>query len=92
MAIIHLVFSKATKGLSEDQMEAAVAALKGLDSLDCVEYLHIGRATGHHVYTHALYARFGSRESLDQYFSHPRHVAIAQEHAPATADDFVAVD
>uniref|UniRef100_A0A0D6QRR0 Stress-response A/B barrel domain-containing protein n=1 Tax=Araucaria cunninghamii TaxID=56994 RepID=A0A0D6QRR0_ARACU len=94
--IEHIVLFKVKDGAPQEQIDAWLAALNELRSLECVLYLRagaasaVGAASGN--YTHALYGRYSSRAALAQYSAHPRHVAAVQEHGTPIVDDLLALD
>ncbi|MBI2911345.1 MAG: Dabb family protein [Chloroflexi bacterium] len=90
----HLVLFRVRPDATPAQIEAMLAGLRSLASLDGVEEMAVGanfseRSGG---FTHALSARFRDRAALAAYGPHPAHQKVVQELTRPINEETVVVD
>jgi antibiotic biosynthesis monooxygenase (ABM) superfamily enzyme len=76
---IHAFVFRWKDGVSEKQKAEAVAEIKALaGKIPGLLETYVGRNISRHadVYQHGGVMKFEDRESLDQYATHPAHVAL----------------
>ena len=90
----HLVWFKLKEGVSNEQKQAMMQALRGLPSkIEGIEHLACGedfsgRSQGYEI---GLVVRFVSRKALEVYGPHPDHAAFSQGFSDLW-DDVKALD
>lgn len=90
----HLVWFKLKEGVTEEQKQAMMQALRALPAtIEGIEHLACGedfsgRSEGYGI---GLVVRFVSREALESYGPHPDHAAFGQSFK-ALWDDVKALD
>ena len=90
----HLVLFRVRADAAPAQVEAMLAGLRSLASLDGVEEMAVGanfseRSAG---FTHALSARFRDRAALAAYGPHPAHQKVVHELVRAVNEETIVVD
>ncbi|MBV9468924.1 MAG: Dabb family protein [Abitibacteriaceae bacterium] len=81
----HLVWFKLKEGVTEEQQQAMLNALRALkEQIDGIEHIACGedfsgRSNGYQI---GLVVQFTSRQALDQYQPHPIHQAFVSEFKP----------
>ena len=82
MAVEHLVWFRLKDGVSQDETDAMMNALRALpQTIQGIEHLAVGedfseRSRGFQL---GLVVRFVSREALETYGPHPAHVAFGDD-------------
>ena len=75
----HVVLFKTVQGASHTDIEAWASGLRALRTLQGVIHLHVGHLPScrpnHGDWTHALYARYKDKDSLQAYAVHPDHIS-----------------
>ncbi|PKA52376.1 hypothetical protein AXF42_Ash010273 [Apostasia shenzhenica] len=95
----HVVLFKVRDSTDPSKIDAMMANLRALISLDVVSHLTAGpilrcrsaaaEAAG---FSHLLHSRYRSEVDLASYASHPAHQAVVQENVLPICDDVMAVD
>ncbi|KAK7291808.1 hypothetical protein RIF29_07249 [Crotalaria pallida] len=100
--IEHVVVFKVKQDVPLSESEAMVDRINSLASLD--QLLHLSMTPLHRIrssspsfnFTHILHSRYSSKEDLNAYTVHPRHVAAVKANSYFVQDimalDFVAED
>ena len=98
--IEHVVLLKVKEGVPEEQAEAMVTALRGLNSLPSVIHITAGKnvrwnsglSNGDESFSYALHSRYYSKEDLESYANDPLHLEVIKNHIAPIVDDRIAVD
>ncbi len=90
----HLVLFRVRQDASPAQVEAMLAGLRGLASIDGVEEMAVGASFGERSagFTHALSARFRDRSALAAYGPHPAHQKVVHELLRPINEQTIVVD
>lgn len=95
----HVVLFKVRDATDQSKIEAMVANLRSLVSLDVVTHLaaasicrHRSAAASAAGFTHLLHSRYRSKPDLATYSAHPSHQAVVKENVLPICEDIMAVD
>ena len=89
----HLVLFAVKEDTSENAVEDLLSSLAALqDKVSSVVDFSVGKDFSGRAgdYTHALFARFESREGLQEYLEHPEHLAVVEKLEEHTSGRLVA--
>ena len=91
----HLVLFKIKQTATPEQVEAMLAALRGLrHQIDGIVDLSCGTNTSERSggFTHGLCVRFESKAALEAYLPHPAHKQVVHTLITPILDELIVVD
>ncbi|GFP79484.1 hypothetical protein PHJA_000091900 [Phtheirospermum japonicum] len=94
--IEHFVLFKVKPDADPSAVDAMIANINGLISLQMVIHLAAGPVSGCRsnslTFTHMLHSRYRSKADLATYKDHPAHVNVVSNYVKLIIDDIMAVD
>ncbi|GFP79486.1 hypothetical protein PHJA_000092100 [Phtheirospermum japonicum] len=94
--IEHIVLFKVRPDADPSAVDAMIANLNGLTSLEQVIHLATGPVSrcrsNSLTFTHMLHSRYRSKADLATYTDHPKHVGVVSNNVKPVIEDVMAVD
>ncbi|KAL3625305.1 hypothetical protein CASFOL_030759 [Castilleja foliolosa] len=94
--IEHIVLFKVKPDADPSAVDAMIANLNGLISLESVIHLATGPVSrcrsNSLAFTHMLHSRYRSKADLVTYTNHPEHVSVVSNNVKPIVEDVMAVD
>jgi hypothetical protein len=93
--IEHIVLFKVKDSTEPSEVNAMVSRVNGLRSLEQVLHINAGPLrsirSSSLTFNYMIHSRYKSKDDLDAYTVHPKHVSVVKENG-GLVDDFMAVD
>ncbi len=89
----HIVLFAVEEDAPEEDVEDLISSLRALkESIPSVRDFSVGEDFSGRAgeYTHALFARFETRDGLQEYLEHPDHLAVVEKLDAHTSGRLVA--